>query len=289
MAVDSRQVVIETEAGVRLQAAYAHRKNRPAKGLVILIHGWEGSTDSTYMRTTGRMLYRHGYDLFRLNLRDHGTSHHLNRGLFFATLLEEVFHAVERAVEMAGGIPVFLVGFSLGGNFALRVARQCRVKTIPGLRHVVAISPVLDPDKATDRIDADRFILSYFRRKWSRSLRKKQNAFPSDYDFSPAFEHGTIRGMTDLLIPRHTDFSRSKDYFRAYSLLKDALIDLPVPTTILTAADDPIIPVADFYDLRMNGNTRLVVERYGGHIGFIENHRLGCWYERQLVDLFDRS
>jgi len=285
---DSRRIILETDRGVRLLCAYAKQKRLRAKGLVILIHGWEGSADSTYIRTTGRAIYRRGYDLFRLNLRDHGPSHHLNRGLFYATLLEEVHDAVRQAAMMGEGRPVFLAGFSLGGNFALRVARRCVTHDIPQLRHVVAISPVLDPDKATDRIDADRLILAYFRRKWARSLLTKQGAFPLDYDFRPALSLSTIREMTDWLISRHTDFSDSRAYFHAYSLLKGAIFDLNLSATILTAADDPIIPVSDFRDLRLNRNTRLVIRRYGGHIGFIENYRLSCWYENQMVGLFDR-
>ena len=50
---------------------------------------------------------------------------------------------------MLAGVPAFIVGFSLGGNFALRIARRCRREPIDNLRHVFCISPVLDPEKAT--------------------------------------------------------------------------------------------------------------------------------------------
>ncbi|MCU0540052.1 MAG: alpha/beta fold hydrolase, partial [Desulfobacterales bacterium] len=119
MAAASRPVVLETAAGVRLLGAYARHKEQPGRGLAILLPGWEGSIDSTYMRCTGRALFQRGYDLFRLNYRDHGESHHLNRGIFYAVLLEEVFEAAAQAAAMAGGKPVLLAGFSLGGNFAL--------------------------------------------------------------------------------------------------------------------------------------------------------------------------
>ena len=72
-----------------------------AAGQVILLHGWEGSADSTYILRTGNALYRRGYDIFRLNFRDHGDSHHLNRGIFYAVLLEEVFQAVRQATSLA--------------------------------------------------------------------------------------------------------------------------------------------------------------------------------------------
>ena len=284
----ARLMILETTGGVRLLGAFSPQQRRPAKGLVILIHGWEGSAGSTYMRTTGRLLYRNGYDVFRLNLRDHGNSHHLNKGLFFATLLDEVFQAVQQAAGLAKGVPVFLVGFSLGGNYALRIAKRCTEETIGNLRHVISISPVLDPDKATDKIDADPVILRYFLKKWTRSLNLKQQLFPEQYNFTEALRFRSLRKITDMLVPNHTEFNDSKAYFRAYSLLGDALAPITVPTTIITAADDPIIPVTDFHRLRLNPETRLIIHRYGGHMGFIEGPLAGCWHERKMVELFDR-
>ena len=60
--------------------------------------------------------------MFRLNFRDHGDTHHLNRDLFHSCRIDEVVGAV-RAVRRAFATdPVAVAGFSLGGNFALRVA-----------------------------------------------------------------------------------------------------------------------------------------------------------------------
>jgi predicted alpha/beta-fold hydrolase len=119
----ARKEIIETAAGVKLLGYHSVQNNRQAKGLVILLHGWEGSVDSTYLLRCGRSLYRHGYDIFRLNFRDHGDSHHLNCGIFYAVLLEEVYQAVRQAAEFARGAPVFMIGFSLGGNFVLESGR----------------------------------------------------------------------------------------------------------------------------------------------------------------------
>ena len=96
MLSEAQNMILETKEGVRLLGSYSTQKNTKKKGLVLLIHGWEGSIDSTYMLTTGKYIYRNGYDVFRLNLRDHGKSHHLNKGLFFATLLDEVYDAVHQ-------------------------------------------------------------------------------------------------------------------------------------------------------------------------------------------------
>ena len=70
-------------------------------------------------------------------------------------------------------------------------------------------------------------------------------------------------------------------------LLGDALHRIPLPLTLLTAADDPIIAVEDFEQLRLNRFARLSIQHHGGHNGFIEGFGLQSWYEPLLVELFD--
>jgi predicted alpha/beta-fold hydrolase len=70
----AQEAILDAGDGVRLLGFHSAQPESNAKGLVILLHGWEGSVDSTYMLRTGRTLYENGYDVFRLNYRDHGES-----------------------------------------------------------------------------------------------------------------------------------------------------------------------------------------------------------------------
>ncbi|MEE4263440.1 MAG: alpha/beta fold hydrolase [Desulfobacteraceae bacterium] len=283
----AEEITIQTPHGIRLQGYHSSQGSEHTRGLVILLHGWEGSADSTYIACTGRALYQRGYDIFRLNFRDHGSSHHLNPGIFYAVLLEEVFQAVVQISRIMEEKPVFLVGFSLGGNFALRIARQVRHAPIKNLGHVVAISPVLDPEKATVRIDRQAMIRKYFLKKWLQSLQIKQGLFPEAYDFSEVCKLDTIMAVTEKMIEQYSDYDSASDYFKEYSILYDAIDDLSVQTTIVTAADDPIIPVDDFYELKLNQRTELIIHSHGGHNGFIDGFFLKSWYEQKLASWFD--
>jgi predicted alpha/beta-fold hydrolase len=287
MSEAAQEMILETADGVRLLGFYSAQTQRPAKGLVILLHGWEGSVASTYILRTGKTLYRNGYDTFRLNFRDHGDSHRLNKGIFYAVLLDEVFQGVTQAALLAENLPVFLVGFSLGGNFVLRIIRKSGDSPIENLRHAVSISPVLDPQKSTTKIDRIPIIRDYFLKKWRRSLKKKQQLFPSLYDFDSVFSHKTLQEVTDVLLSKYSNYGSSRDYFKAYSVLNNAIENITVPTTIITAADDPIIPVEDFSDLHTNDLTNIAIQSYGGHNGFLKRLTLESWYEQQLVDLFN--
>ncbi len=282
----TRPVILDAGEGVRLSGVLWLPKDRAAKALVILLHGWEGSAGSVYIRRTAVHLFRHGYAVFRLNYRDHGDSHHLNEGLFYASATDEVRAAVKAASQFSQGRPVFMVGFSLGGNFALRIGLQQQREPIADLRHIVCVSPVLDPCKATDRIDAIGYIRSYFLKKWRRSLLRKEAHYPDRYHFSTLVHHRTVRSLTDALLAEYSDFESTQAYFDRYTLLGDALKPLIGATTVITAADDPIIPVEDFYDLETGDRTRLVIHSHGGHNGFISDWSMRSWYEQCLVELF---
>lgn len=285
----SREVIFTSRQGVRLQGFFSPQRHKPPTGLVILLHGWEGSAESTYILTTGRYIHDHGYDVLRLNYRDHGDSHGLNIGLFFATNLEEVYDAVKQAAALSKGRPVFLAGFSLGGNFALRIVRACTTEPIGNLCHAVAVSPVLDPSRATDCIDRAPVFRSYFLRKWRRSLKLKQKLFPTLYNFKRVLASSTCREMTAALLPHQSQFDALDAYFKGYSLTRNDLAHAHTPTTIVTAADDPIIPVDDFKQLHLNDHTRLFIQPRGGHNGFIEGLMSGTWYERLMVKTFSHA
>jgi predicted alpha/beta-fold hydrolase len=77
----SRELLVDCGEGVRLLALAARQVDAgraPADRVAILLHGWEGSADSLYLLSVGQLLFDAGYDVVRLNLRDHGDSHHLN-------------------------------------------------------------------------------------------------------------------------------------------------------------------------------------------------------------------
>jgi predicted alpha/beta-fold hydrolase len=288
MRASARERIIKTDVGTRLLGYYSDQPVPPPKGLAILLSGWEGSADSTYILRCGKILYDNGYDVFRLNYRDHGPSHHLNSGIFYAVLLEEVYEAIAQVAGSAQNRPAFLIGFSLGGNFVLRILQKCVQSPIDNLCHAVSISPVLNPKKSTQTIDEIAFIRRYFLAKWRRSLLKKQSLYPELYDFSAVEQLKTIQAMTDYLLSKYSDFESAQDYFDAYAVMGSAIADINIGTTVITAADDPIIPISDFYDLVPNEHLTLLVQTHGGHNGFINKFNLQSWYETQIVRLFDK-
>ncbi len=274
--------VITTPHGVNL-LGYASRAGKPNGALAILLHGWEGSVDSNYLLDTALALDAAGFDTFRLNFRDHGDSHHLNPGLFHSCRLEEVLEAVGQVATAHQGGPVFLAGFSLGGNFALRVARNAPAAGYR-LDRVIAVSPVIRPKNVLAAL-ADGFPVyeQYFVRKWRRSLMRKQRLYPERYNLDAWFRHRNLADQTGHLVADYTEFPDLDAYLEGYSIAGDYLAGLEIPSLVITAADDPIIPISDFQALPRPEALALEIWPHGGHCGFLANWRLESWIEQRIV------
>jgi hypothetical protein len=260
----------------------------PRARLVVLLHGWEGSSRSSYLVTTAAHLLAHGYDVLRLNLRDHGDSHHLNRELFNSTRSPEVASALQDFIDSHDYGQVFLVGFSLGASFALRIAADSGVEL--GLDGAIAICPPTDPARVMDALNQGFFAYErYFFNRWRQSLQLKLRHFPElDY----AAELAQARSLDDLnrmFIPRHTIYQEVGDYFAAYALVGKRLASLEVPATLIAAEDDPIIPVDDLDRIEAIETLQIETHRYGGHCGFIENLAARSWIEGRILQVLRQA
>jgi hypothetical protein len=269
--------------GIRLLGHYSPQVG-DSKGLVILFHGWEGSSRSNYIVGAGGMLYDQGFDVFRLNFRDHGDTHHMNSGIFHSCRLGEVVQAVKDIQDRTGARNWVLSGYSLGGNFALRVALEASAAGL-SLGRVIAVCPVVSPSNVLKAMeDGPRGYENYFIRKWAKSIRLKESLFPDAYEYEDWHELGSLRERTGYMATRYYEFESLEQYFDGYSIAGDRLAALEIPATILTSQDDMVVPVSDFWDLPENENIELLVTRYGGHCAFLKNWQMESWADDVIVE-----
>ena len=287
-----KEMVLDCGDEVRLQCFVSSPPNSTGRPAVIL-HGWEGSAQSLYILSLSQQLFDRGYEVLRLNMRDHGETHHLNRDLFHSCRLSDVVGALRAIQYLYPGQQLRLAGFSLGGNFVLRAAAQGAQAGLAGLPQlniakVVAVSPVLDPEETLVALE-ESFpgYQLYFVRKWMRSLLKKQAVWPKVYDFHELGKMSDLRRMTAELVKRFTDFPTLEDYLNGYAITGSHLAHLAVPSRIITSLDDPIIPAQSLKRLANPAALQLTVTRHGGHCGFLERLSGPSWVERKIVEEFE--
>lgn len=286
----SAEHVLDCGEGVRLQGFLSVQSALPqARGLVVLLHGWEGSVQSSYLLVSAGRLLAAGFDVFRLHFRDHGDTHHLNEGLFHSNRLAEVLGAVRTVQQRFAPRRLLVAGFSLGGNFALRIALRAPAAGID-LAYAMAICPPIDPGASLKQIEEAPWMYErYFIARWSDSLRRKQALFPQRYEFSAWLKKPSLRDLTARMVEQYTDFGSLEAYLDGYSIIGDRLSGLSVPATIVTAQDDPVIPIGDYHGLRVASGTEVILTEHGGHCGFIEDWRLKSWIEDLLVERLTRA
>jgi predicted alpha/beta-fold hydrolase len=273
--------------GVRLLGLFTPQQN-DARGLVILLHGWEGCAESPYILSSAATLHSAGYEIFRLNFRDHGNTHHLNEGLFHSCRLEEVVDAVKCIEAAFPSRPLFLVGYSLGGNFALRVAAratQSRIKLVK----TIAVSPVLEPKSTMAALEEGFWLYRYhFLRRWRSSLARKAAIFPGLYDFGDLRRFRTLTETTDFFVSRYTHFRSLDEYLSGYAVTGGALATLDAPAKIIVAADDPLVPCADLSRVAAGGKLEVALFKSGGHCAFLGDYalrsRLDAWVVESLSE-----
>jgi len=287
--VEQQEIVLNCHDGIRLGGFLNQATKTKSNQLAILIHGWEGSAESSYMLSTATELLEQGVDVFRLNMRDHGNTHHLNKGIFNSTLLDEVISGLEDLQKRFTYRGYALIGYSLGGNFALRVAANVHGKHID-LDKVIVFCPVIHARTSNAVLNKAHNYLygQYFVRKWKRSLYTKLALFP-DYDYGAFLKNmKSLNQMNAELIPKYTDFTDIDEYFAAYALTGDTLAETVCPCYLHFAKDDMIIPYQDISEIDTNPNLHITVSEWGGHCGFLMNWKFESWQDKRVIQLLSQ-
>jgi len=272
--------------------ALCHWQPRPWEAPTLLaLHGLEGSADAHYMRGLADKAYARGWNCVRLNQRNCGGTEHLSAGLYHSGLVQDPIAVLRELVEVDRLPAVAVVGYSLGGNLALKLAGDLGSAAPPALRAVCGVSPTLDLARCIDAIErpSNRLYEWNFVRSLKRRLRRKAELFPGRFDLSKLPTIRTIREFDDVYTAPSHGFAGAADYYYRASSLR-VVGRVATPALVVTAADDPFIPPEQFDTPALTGNphVRLVVTAHGGHCGFAEDAAAdgydGYWAEAAAIE-----
>jgi uncharacterized protein len=265
----------------------ANRRNSPT---LVALHGLEGSSASHYMRGLADKAWRRGWNAVLLNQRNCGGTEHLTPGLYHSGLTADP-HAILRTLAEEDGLsPIGLVGYSLGGNLAVKLAGELGASADLPLVGAAAVSPTIDLDACVRAIERP-FNVVYqwnFVRNLKDRLRRKALVWPKTFDLGPLARISTIREFDDVYTAPLQGFEGAADYYYRASAIRVA-DRVRLPTLIISAHDDPFVPEAQFRGNAVAGNASIAVrlERHGGHCAFVGRGNVaddGYWAERSAVD-----
>lgn len=245
---------------------------------LLLLHGLEGSADAHYMRGIAEKAWLRGFNVVRLNQRNCGGTDHLAEGVYHSGLTNDPKAVIDQLIAADRLPSIAVAGYSLGGNVTLRLAGEYGADAPPQVRAFAAVSPTLDLASCAAALErASNWIYQWnFVRDLKARIRRKATLYPEVYATAPLRGMRTVRQFDDAYTAPMSGFENAADYYHRASALR--VIDrVRVPTLIVTAADDPFIPVEQFRHPAVTGNKQLtvIVTRHGGHCGFIEAGRNG--------------
>ncbi len=250
-------------------------------GTVLLVHGLCGCYESGYMRRTAAKLAARGVRSFRMDLRGSGAGFHLARKTYHAGRSDDALAAVRFIAERCPGAPLVLVGFSMGGNIALKLAGEVGAKPPAGLRAVIAAAPPVNLAYCAQNLQRglnrvyDQSFLRALLRLWKR--RREMDAGPyGAISRTPR----SLFEFDDKITAPMAGFADAHDYYTQCSAAP-LLEQIHLPTLIFTAADDPLIP-ADMFDTPVSDAVQLETTASGGHLGYVG--RSGQDSDRRWLD-----
>jgi len=258
---------------------------------VILVHGLEGSSDSGYMRSMAQALLEAGFATHRMNIRTCGGTEFLCDTLYHAGLTTDLF-AYMMDLDRQRKTPVFLVGFSLGGNMVLKLAGEMGEDARRLLAGVVTVSTPLDLGACARRLNhwQNRIYQWHFVSSMKKRLAMRRKILPGHLAWERLRGLRTIYELDDVFTGPSFGFSGAEHYYSTQSA-SQFLERVRVPTVLIQAQDDPMIPWEAYSQpaLETNVNLHLNAITYGGHIGFLSRDLPRFWVDdvvsRILADL----
>ena len=273
----------ETEPGVQVRVDSQAPEGEP-RARLILVHGLEGSSAAGYACSLAQAGLEAGFAVHRFNMRScGGTEHCSGRTLYHSGQTSDVLAVIRRLPREA---PIFLVGFSLGGNVALKLAGELGESAAAVLAGVVAVSTPIDLAACVRQLDRPSNVL-YARRFVSRlkeRVRTKERLTPGLFDLSGLESVRDIYTFDDRFTAQAFGFGSADNYYATQS--SNQFLDrIRIPTLVIQAKDDPLIPFSVYHHpaFATNPHLRLIATEHGGHLGFIARHPPRFWLDQVLV------
>ena len=238
--------------------------------VVLLVHGLNGCHQSGYMRRCSAKFNALGMRVFRMDLRGCGAGFPFARHPIHAGRSEDAGEALHHILQLCPRSPIHVIGFSMGANIVLKMAGEMGADAPSRLASLMAVSPPIDLMECSKNITLganhwyDRNFVKILLRHVARRTKTVPGALTTPLDPLPR----KLIEFDSLFTAPLAGFASAHDYY-ARASSAPLLRHIAVPTLILAAADDPIVPVGPFAQAKYSSSTKVVVAPGGGHLGFI--------------------
>ena len=292
--VHYRRERLETPDGDFLDLDHATVDGAPTDDrspLCVIVHGLEGSAQSSYVLETARSLAEHCIRSVAMNFRSCSGEPNRTPRFYHAGETTDLAFVLDLLAARYPAAPLLGAGFSLGANVLLKYLGETGEASM--IRAACAVSIPFDLGRGADKLAASfmgRAYTRHFVRRLTEKYRLKRAAGIRldgvEIDERRARRWSSFRDFDDALTARLHGFAGADDYYTRSSSA-GYLHAIRVPVLLVHALDDPFVDERAIPHEAIEGNPHLrsaFVPR-GGHVGFITGSPRAqrFWAEREAA------
>ncbi len=275
-----------TEPDVQI-LVHSQRPLIPPKAELILIHGLEGSSQAGYACSLAQTALEAGFGVHRFNMRSCGGTEAVSGKTLYHSGQTGDLLSVARQLRREGAAPLYLVGFSLGGNVVLKLGGELGEGASEAVAGIVAVSTPIDLAACVRQLlRPSNFIYgNRFVARLKARIRLKEALTPGLFELSDLDRVKNVYDFDDLFTARSFGFGSADNYYATQSS-NQFLERIRVPCLVVQAKDDPLIPYSVFKHPAFQTNPFLhfLPVDHGGHLGFVSSRKPRFWLDGVLVN-----
>jgi predicted alpha/beta-fold hydrolase len=261
---------------------------------MLLIHGLTGCHAAPYMTRLAQLFLDQGYRTYRMDMRGFGRARNWSKNLSHAGRSDDVISALTAIHGQHPGQPICATGISLGAAQLLRGIARIDGGLDPSpdwrdtLLGIAAISPPIDLVRCSENMQ--RRTRKLYNRYFIRNLLSRLPPGVTERsDFQKINQGARSRTLWELdeqYTAPLSGFDNARQYYEQSSA-SAVIHHLQTPALILAAADDPIVPIDCFQEIKseLSESTTLLMPSSGGHVGFVGLGRK-CWIDEVVSGWF---
>jgi predicted alpha/beta-fold hydrolase len=186
------------------------------------------------------------------------------------------------------GSPVAIVGFSLSGNIVLKLVGESPATLPINLERAMAVCPALDLGLCAHSLLGrwQKFYERYFVSALCRQIQVNRRLRPDVPPLDAGRRLKTLIEFDDLYTGPVCGFGTAENYYATNSARRH-VANIRLPTLIIMAEDDPLIPIASFDSLDPPDSVLLHRTKHGGHLGYVGKSGIDAdsrWMDWRIVD-----
>jgi predicted alpha/beta-fold hydrolase len=255
----------------------------PDAPLLILLHGLEGSVNSSYIQGMLKVAYERKWRMVVPHLRGSGGRINQLPQAYHAGKTEDFDLALQHIRKRFPNVFCAAIGYSLGANVLLKYLGEQPLQSY--IRTAIAVSVPFDLKASV------LYMNKIYNKMFVKNLKKstfekiKRNML-MPIDAAGLVQIKTLYDFDDKVTAPLHGFSNAEDYYQKCSCIH-FLPAIQTPTLIIHAKDDPMIPESVIpTKAQVSEQVILDIQEYGGHVGFIackKFNKIQYWLEERIL------